>query len=137
MTTHDDASRDGRGPGETIPPVEWAVAALGAVLLVAMLWVLVARGGGDRPPDVVLRAADVHRVTAGWLVDVEVENRGDRTASALLLEGRVLRGGAPVARAEAELDHLPGHSVRRVGLYLDVDPASGTLEVRPVGFAAP
>jgi uncharacterized protein (TIGR02588 family) len=124
-----------------IPPAEWAVAAIGATLVLAALVVLIWDGlyGSHSPPQVSLAVGEIIRVPDGYLVEVQVTNRGAGTAEALGIRGSLARwpqDHSPES-AEAELAFLPGRSHRKVGLYFRSDPRKGQLSLYAVGFSDP
>ena len=125
-------------PRQPIPALEWAVAALGLLLVlgtVAFLAMDAARGH-DQPPDLVVRADTVMALGGGWLVRFTAENRGRETAAAVGVVGE-LRDGAGVESSRATLDYVPGRSTREGGLVFRRDPRRGGLELRVEGWRAP
>ena len=130
---------DRREGSDSIPFLEWAVAALGLALVVATVGFLAleATGGPKRPPDVAVRVSSVARLSKGFLVRFTAVNRGDETAAAVAVEGELSRAGRPVETSQASLDYLPAHSERAGGLFFREDPRRGKLELRPLGYEAP
>jgi uncharacterized protein (TIGR02588 family) len=124
-----------------IPPAEWAVAAVGLVLVIAVVSILSwenLRGRG-KPPDIRLSIDQIQTSSSGgFLVQVEVENAGEETASGLKVRGMLDNEQASVQEsAEAELDFLPGASKRKVGLYFRSDPRQGHLTLFASGYQEP
>lgn len=136
------APTDGGGgaPGEHISALEWAIAALGLVLVVVTLALTLrdALDPTDAPPAIVVRADSVIALPGtGFLVRFTAENRGDRTAASVPVAGALRLAADSTETAEATLDYVPGHSRRRGGLYFRSDPRRGALELRAGGFQDP
>ena len=130
---------DERRAGAPVPAAEWAVGALGALLLVGAVAFLAreaARGPG-RPPDVVVAADTAVAGRGGWLVRVRARNLGDEAAADVLLRGTLGVAGAEPVERETTIDYLPGRSERAAGLVFPADPARGTLRLEVVGHRAP
>lgn len=116
------------------PPVlEWVTASLGLLIVGTAfgLNLIQALDGSERPPDLKLSAGETRRTDAGWVIEVEASNRGDETASAVQVEGRL---GAQMATAE--LDYVPADGEATVSLRFDRDPRSG-LELAVLGWSEP
>jgi len=121
-----------KDPG--IPRAEWAVAALSALLVLGTIAYLAMRA--VRPAAEPEFAVSVDTVTAregGWTVRVRVENRGDRAAAAVEVEG-VLEGGEA---SGFTLDFLAGRSARHGALRFRGDPRPAALALRVRGYADP
>jgi uncharacterized protein (TIGR02588 family) len=137
--------REGRAPGhDREPPApqeiskwEWAVGALGLLLLLALVGFLAREATTSAtPPDLTARVDSVSRLTSGWLAHVRVLNRGRETAVEVTVEGELVAGSDTVRR-ETTLDYVPGRSERGGGLLFDRDPSSGRLDVRATGYQEP
>lgn len=117
----------------TPPVLEWVTASLGLLIVGTALGLTLIQGlnGSDRPPDLSLAAGEARRTSAGWVVEVEVANRGDETAAGVQVEGRL---GAETA--SAELDYVPGSGEARASLRFDGDPRRG-LELAVLGWSEP
>lgn len=125
-------------PRGHISALEWAVAVLGLLVVLATLGVIVAdalRRGNDAP-DVTVRADSVRAAAGGWRVHFTAENRGRGTARALGIVGELPGADGPVT-SSVTLDYLPGRSVRRGGLFFDRDPRGGGLRLRAEGYQVP
>ncbi len=112
--------------------LEWAMGGLGLVLVLAALAVIGAGALGPREParlDASLGA--VRAAGAVWLAEVEVRNRGDETAAAVEVEGRL-----GDQTASATLDYVPAHGRRRLTLAFDADPR-GAVRLSVPGWSEP
>ena len=131
--------KPGSGAPSRIPPAEWAIALVGAVLTlgaIAYLTVMAFRGS-NRPPDVVVEMIGVEQVSAGWLVRIRATNRGDEAVADVAIEGVARRGGPGEERIELTLDYLPAQSSREGGMYFRVDPRREAVDVRATGYREP
>jgi uncharacterized protein (TIGR02588 family) len=134
--------RIGKAPPEqrtgTTTPLEWLVAAIGLCVVLAALSVLVHQTmkGGDGPPAIVTEVVEVRQVGETYMVELRVENRGERTAGQLKIQGQVATPDGPAETSDTVIDYLPPHSTRPVTLLFTRDPGSA-LTVRPVSFTDP
>ncbi len=134
-----DSSRD-QGQGRESPPLsEWLVAGFGVLIVLAALGFLgyEAVDPGETPPDIVNRTVAIRPTTGGYLVQVEVRNRGGETAAGVTLEGTLNEGDREVEASEATLDYVPGRSQREAGLFFSEDPRRYRLELRAFGYQEP
>lgn len=119
--------------------LEWGVAGLGAVLLLAVVGYLGIQALNDRsgPPAITLTAAPPVRAGDGWVVEVTVRNEGFTTAAELEIEGTLTEGERVVEEAGATLDYVPKQSEEEAGLVFSEDPGRYQLELRARGYAEP
>ncbi len=138
---HDDGGpHGGHGPRRRTSRWEWAAAALGSAVVIATVIFLVYQGltaPAHPHPNVVIRRGFTARVANGYLVRLDVENRGDATAASLQVQGTLLAGTDTVEQTQATLDFVPAHATRRAGLFFARDPAHYQLSVRPLGYDTP
>ena len=126
------AAKKKPGPPPAPALLEWGMGALGAVVVLAVLWVILSEAFGPREPAMLeARLQSARPAAAGWLAEVEVANTGDATAAAVEVEGRL---GAETARAT--LDYVPAHGRETVFLSFDADPR-GAVELSVPGWAEP
>jgi uncharacterized protein (TIGR02588 family) len=125
--------------GRPIPLLEWAIAALGALLVGATIAFLVyqALWRDETPPDVRLAAERVVPLEEGFLVQFRATNRGAQAAAQLLVEGEIVGPDGVVETAEATLDYLPPNSYRDGGLFFTRDPRRLELRLSARGYAEP
>lgn len=120
------------------PLLEWIAAGIGGALILAVVavlsWEIVT--GDDRPPTFVAQSLGVTPVAGGFIVEIEVENRGDRPAAQVEVEGELSWGDAKET-AGVTFDYVPGHSTRTGGLFFKSDPTKGELELTSKGFTDP
>lgn len=120
---------------DAVPPLEWAAAAIGLLVAVALLG-LIGRealgGSGDELPVLEVRLLGIEPAGTGCVAQFEVANRSGRTAAAVQVEGKA--GGE---QSQAAIDYVPGHSRARGGLVFSGKPGRKPVEVRVTGFQLP
>jgi uncharacterized protein (TIGR02588 family) len=121
------------------PPLEWAVAGLGLLLVVASLVVLVADAlrGGAEAPDPVVQVGKVSPAGGGWVVQVDVRNRTRAPAARLKVRVALRDATAAVEEREIEFDYLPGESLRQGGVFFLADPGKHRIEATPLAYEKP
>ncbi len=125
------APRKKPGPPPAPPLLEWAMGALGLVLVLAALAVIGAEAFGAREPArLEARLTEVRTAGARWLAEVEVRNLGGETAAAVEVEGRL--GDQTAA---ATVDYVPAHGEETVTLAFDGDPRAAQVAV--TGWSKP
>lgn len=134
-----ESEKDDEKRSVTTSPWEWVAACIGFILVAGAIILLVIEGLSDDgvPPAITLEVDSIVQAGSGYLVEFSARNAGDRTASAVLIEG-VLR--VPEEEEEVSsvtLDYLPAESRRSAGLFFSHDPRIGTLELRPLGYQRP
>lgn len=122
-----------------IPPLEWLVAALGAVLVaVAIGWLIHhALQRDETPPDVRVVALRVIARENGFLVQFEAWNQGRQPAAQLVIEGELAGAEGILETGETTLDYLAPRSRRQGGLFFARDPRVFELRLRAKGYAEP
>lgn len=119
--------------------LEWLVFAVGLVLVSVTLGYLARESLVHRagPPEVVARLGAPQRSATGYLVPIQVANRGRATAEDVRVPVHLdLPDGT---REEAELDiaFLPRDSRRNGWVTFRSDPGKGSLRLGPIAFEIP
>lgn len=119
--------------------VEWSVAALSAVMVLALVGFLLhdALTRSPTPPDLDVRSDSVVSVSAGYLLALTVSNRGGRTAASVQLHGELLAGDSVLESSDAVLDYVPVGAQRNAGLQFERDPEAHAVRVRVTGYEEP
>jgi uncharacterized protein (TIGR02588 family) len=119
--------------------LEWTVFAVGLVLVLATLGYLVRESlvRGNGPPDVEVVLGAPQPSQNGFLVPVEVVNRGQSTAEDVLVPVYLEVPGGEREEAQLSVAFLPADSRRQGWVSFRSDPASGSLRVGAVGFEIP
>ncbi|MGY1634642.1 hypothetical protein ACI784_23320 [Geodermatophilus sp. SYSU D01186] len=134
-----DVARDDAEEGGGSGAAEYVAGALGGLLVLALVGFLAyqALGARETGPELAVVVTGVEETGADWTVYFQAVNSGGHTAEGVQIEGAVLRAGRPVDRASSSIAYLPAHSSRAGALVFSTDPASGELEVGPVGYRLP
>lgn len=119
-------------------PIEWGVAAVSAVLLLALLTFLAYEviDRNNTLPVFELSIEDIAEGPNSYAVIIEVFNAGHATAAAVEIEGTLTTGGE-TAVSHVVLDYAPAESSRHATLLFDSDPREGELEMRVTGYTEP
>ena len=120
--------------------LEWVVFGVGLTLVVSTLGYLVYDGAtaADTPPDIEVRLGEPRSGGAGFLVPVEVLNRGGQTAEGVSVEVVLAAaGGAAEERAEFTVAFLPRRGTREGFVVFTRDPRAAPLSARAHGFEKP
>ena len=118
---------------DPVPALEWAAAALGGLIALALLTIIGREaliGSGDKVP---LLRAEVMRVVptpAGHVVEVRVSNESSRSAAQVQIEGE--HGNETRI---ATIDYVPGRSEVEAGLIFEQAPRGP--RVRVTGYEVP
>ena len=118
---------------DPIPPLEWAAAAAGALIALALLLAIgreAVLGKGDAVPMLSAEVIGVHATPHGHVVEVRVSNASSRTGAAVTIEGRA--GGET---RQATIDYVPGRSQAEAGLIFSERPHG--LKVGVVSYEVP
>ncbi|HEV7436558.1 MAG TPA: TIGR02588 family protein [Pseudorhizobium sp.] len=134
-----DKNKDPEASQQSTPAIEWAVAALGAILLVAMLGYMVFFGLSrpESPPQILVTYGDARQEPGGYALEFTASNKGGSTASQALIKGVLKRGSETVEEAEVTIDYIPQTSDRKGTLTFKQDPSHFELKVGVAGFADP
>lgn len=121
------------------PILEWIAGGVGLVLTLGLVGALAldALSAGDAPPDLRVSQTAVHERVGAYVVEVRVDNRGDRAAAAVEIEGELTLDGAEPEVASVTLDYVPQGSTRQAGLVFSQNPRNGRLALRALGYVDP
>lgn len=137
-----DAEQDGRKGRETrrVSLLEIAASGAGLLLTLAMIafigWEALTRPG-DLPPAVTVEAREISQVGDLWILAFQAVNHTQSTAGNVEIVGILRQDGREVDRGRTTLDHVPGGSSARGGLFFRSDPRVGQVELRALGYAQP
>ena len=122
-----------------IPPLEWAVAAVGLVLVAgtAVLLALQGYAGGNSPPDISLRVESIVELRNGYVAKVKAVNVGGGTAADVIVEGELANASGVVETSEMSFQYLPPHSARTGGLFFKRDPRKYEVRLTAKGYESP
>lgn len=125
--------------GSSTSAWEWAVAALGALLVLAAVGFMILESATSEgtPPALEVAVDSVARAGAHYVAHVTVSNTGGMTAAGLELEGELKADRGSVEKSGVTIDYIPSKGKRRAGLIFTRDPAAYELSVRPTGYDLP
>jgi uncharacterized protein (TIGR02588 family) len=123
-------------------PWEWAVAAVGAAILVSIVGYLIyesiARPPEARPEIVVNSKPAVSLWNGAFLVPIEVRNRGHVTGAGVNVSGALVGpDGAVVEESAVTFGFIAQHSKETGGLFFAADPRTLRLVLRVEGYTDP
>lgn len=120
-------------------PWEWFVASLSGILVAATVAYLIyeAVGTPDTPPLIEVRPGSVIESPGGYIVQLELHNRGRTTAAGITIQGTLLHGDSTLQTSTTTLDYLPARSTREAALIFSLDPRRYRLILRPTGYITP
>lgn len=119
--------------------LEWAVFAVGLVLVLGTIGALVWDGirASDEPPDLIVELGAPERRGQGWAVPVTMHNRGGQTAEGVRVEVALELSGGRRETAELEFPFLPRASQREGWVHFLHPPGAGRLTGRVAGYEEP
>ena len=124
---------------DPIPPLEWAAAAVGLLVALALLAIVVREALVAREDPVPVLTAEVERVVAtpaGYVVAVRVRNASSQAVAAVQVDGEIGADGSE-EMSSATIDYVPGWSQAEGGLIFSRDPGQDGLELRITGYEIP
>ena len=89
------------------------------------------------PPLVAIEVQSVVPSGDGYVVTIDVTNRGSAVASGLVIEGVLNDTATAVETSTITIDYVPSGSHRQAGLYFSRDPGRFNLQIRPKGYVDP
>ena len=121
-------------------PLEWIAAAIGLAIFVTLFGtIFVQAGRNDRASvaDLIVEKREVIATPGGAHVALDVANSSDKTAAAVVVQGRLLDGVREVASSEVTIDYVPARSRVRAALIFSESPTGRRVDVRALGYRVP
>lgn len=119
--------------------VEWVIAALSAVLVLALAGFIafeaLTRTGGE--PRVALTVERMLAIADGYAAKIQVRNDGHVTISDVVIEGAISLDDGETQTASVTLDYLPAGSDTEIGLGFSQEIDPERLALRVVGYTYP
>jgi uncharacterized protein (TIGR02588 family) len=136
----DKTKANGGGGGTS--PWEWAVAAVGGLILAAIVGFLVyeaiARPPQTKPEITATGGVAVKLASGTFLVPITVKNAGHETGAGVTVSGALIDDGdAVIEESAVTFAFVPQHSRETGGLYFSADPGQYRLEMRVEGYTDP
>lgn len=125
---------------DSIPALEWAAAAFGAIIALFILGMIgwQAISGQDDPvPLLEARAESITAAGRSHVVTITVTNASGRTAAAVQVEGVIGKGQADEETSSASIDFVPGNGEASGALVFTADPRGRPLDLRITGYEHP
>lgn len=138
----DDRSGNGSGRrsgGDGGSALEWTVAAVSALLVLAVIGYLVALGvrTPDTPASVTVTRDRVVRMSGGYVVTFDAHNDGATTAASVQVDGELKADTGTVEKRSVVLHFVPAGATRSGGLFFRHDPGLYRLDLSANGFDRP
>lgn len=89
------------------------------------------------PPEFAIEATGMERMTGGYRITFDIENRANSTAAAVVVRGELLRGEESVETVDVTFDYVPGESQSSGAILFTTDPGSAQLTLHAVGYTDP
>jgi uncharacterized protein (TIGR02588 family) len=105
------------------------------VTVVYLLWAAI--NNKNQPPTIHFNVIGTQSLEKQYLVLVDVENIGEKTATDLHVEGQLKSANDLIQRSTAQVDYLAAQSTQRVGFYFKSNPADGELTFTPMNYQEP
>jgi uncharacterized protein (TIGR02588 family) len=136
---HKPDTVDPKSDESETPPLEWAIACLGLMFVVAAVGLLLYKAiwREASPPQVTVRVISIVPVQNGFLVQFETRNQGGSTAEGVVIGGELKRGAEQVEASHTTVEYLPPNSTKSGGLFFTHDPRQFELEARAFGYEEP
>lgn len=127
-------------PDDGKPVLEYVAGAIGLALTLGLIG-FIGHEALVRPeeefPHVTVRQTEIRAQGNAFQVGFEAQNKTSATAAGVQVEAVLNVPGAAPMVSSVTIDYVPGKSTRAGGIFLPVDPASGTLRLRALGYSRP
>lgn len=131
---------DSANKEDRIPPLEWIVAGIGAIIVLFILgaigWQAIS-GQDDPVPLLEVRAVSITPAGRSHVVTIEVANASGRTAAAVQIEGVLGKDLPDEQTSNATIDYVAGHGTASGALVFSADPRGRPLDLRVTGYEHP
>lgn len=119
--------------------MEWLTGLVSAALIATLIGYIGWNAATDEmvPPEFAIEATGMERMTGGYRVTFEIENRANTSAAAVIVRGELLRGDESVESVDVTFDYVPGESQSSGAILFTADPGSAQLTLRAIGYTDP
>lgn len=134
-----DSNNSDKQDLKQISVLEWIVAAIGLILVVATIGFMMykAFSSENSPPHFSTNIERIDKINSGFLVVFKVTNEGDKTTSGVEIEGVMKNGAEILETSGATMDYVPSKSESKGGLFFKNDPKQFPPEIRVKGYSEP
>ena len=119
--------------------MEWVTGLVSALLIATLIGYVGWNALTEelKPPEFAIEATGMERVTGGYRITFDIENRANSTAAAVIVRGELLQGEESVETVDVTFDYVPGESQSSGAILFTTDPGSARLTLRAVGYTDP
>ena len=139
MSQRPDSGGENASGGKGTSAWEWAVAAVGALLVLSVVGLMLyeALTEPSTPPQIEVSVDTIVQNEYGYVVQFQARNHGQITAAGLVVEGELKSDTGTVEKAQVTIDYVPSESRRKGGLLFTHDPRRYTVSVSAKGYDVP
>jgi len=140
MTTERTGRDDGHAElASRTPWLEWAAAGVGLLLTLGVFGAIgwQALHETNTLPVISVEVDEAVAIDGGYRIEFRARNTAGATAAQVEILGTLAGDGGEVETSRVILDYIPGHSIRKGGMFFKRDPHLYPLVVRASGFATP
>jgi uncharacterized protein (TIGR02588 family) len=132
----DEEKRPEEDQTPKISPLEWIVAALSAICVVAIVAILIFEqvNMGEPVPRISINLEKIEKQKDHYLVTAIARNDGDKTGSRVECTAQLKRDEQMLEQRTARIEFLPPHSEKKIGFYFAQDPNAAELRLQPGGY---
>lgn len=119
--------------------MEWLTGLVSAALVATLIGYVGWNAATEKmvPPEFAIEATGMARVTGGYRITFDIENRANTTAAAVIVRGELKRGDESLETVDVTFDYVPGESQSSGAILFDTDPGSAQLTLRAIGYSDP
>ncbi|MBW8285167.1 MAG: TIGR02588 family protein [Rhizobium sp.] len=119
--------------------MEWLTGLVSAALIATLIGYVGWNAVTDEmvPPEFAIEATGMERMTGGYRITFDIENRANTSAAAVIVRGELLRGNESVESVDVTFDYVPGESQSTGAILFSTDPGSAQLKLRAIGYTDP
>ncbi len=119
--------------------MEWLTGLVSAALVATLIGYVGWNAATEEmvPPEFAIEATGMARVTGGYRITFDIENRANTTAAAVIVRGELKRGDESLETVDVTFDYVPGESQSSGAILFDTDPGSAQLTLRAIGYSDP
>jgi uncharacterized protein (TIGR02588 family) len=119
--------------------MEWLTGFVSAALIATLIGYVGWNALTERmePPEFAIEATGMERMTGGYRITFDIENRANTTAAAVVVRGELVRGEESVETVDVTFDYVPGESQSSGAILFTTDPGSAQLTLRAIGYTDP
>lgn len=119
--------------------MEWLTGLVSAALVATLIGYVGWNAATEEmvPPEFAIEATGMARVTGGYRITFDIENRANTTAAAVIVRGELKRADESLETVDVTFDYVPGESQSSGAILFDTDPGSAQLTLRAIGYSDP